>query len=244
MATGQTVLLSSQLDKLYATATKYTTSLSKITCKELIHSEQNSTGFSRPVHWKLDTRGDFTVTKNSTGVAGFKDEHTYKEKDGKPITPVKTMQIPYLLSDAFAPAIISYLAPERRACLHFSISKDRVTFETVHGMGGHGLCADIAPEAKGYIVFDKTTETISHFERTVPLAASLAGGFAPFAAVDYEPYGFKGRLIMLPHHIVATKSTGTLNLSFDGTYDSCDLFESSIKFFGPDGKELPVPKDQ
>ena len=234
--------LSSELDQLYRTARQYTTDLSKITCDETIHSEQNSSGNGftpRPVHWKMDTQGRYTAVKSSGGVGGFKDQHDYNTQDGKPVPAQKKVVHPYLLTDAFAPAALSYLSPARRACLRFSRSPGRVDFATLPGAGGKGDCADIAPEAHGYLLFDASTHTLSHLERTVPLEASRAGGFAPFASVDYEAYGVDGQLYMLPMRIVAKKADKSLEFTFEGRYSGCQLFKSKIKMYTADGKEIP-----
>jgi hypothetical protein len=235
--------LKNELDQLYATAKRYSTSLTKITCAEKIHSEQNTsqTGFvMRPVHWNMDTIGEFTLKKSPTGSGRFQDSRVYFEQDGKPVSKDKKIGHPYLLSDAFSPPVLDYFAPDSRACLTFSWSPGRIDFKTRPGMGGHGICAHIVPDAKGYVIFDSVTHTVSHFERTAPPEAERTGGFTPYGTVDYMPYGFRGELYMLPSRITATKQ-GPITYTFEGTYTRCIIFKASVTMRDSDGNIIPIP---
>jgi hypothetical protein len=233
---------SAELDRLYTSSKQYASSFRKITCQEHIHSEQNSApgGFNpRQVHWKMDTVSDFTVDRVTDGVAGFKDHRTYRLQDGKPVPDGRSVVPPYVLHDAFGPALLSYLSPEHRACLQFTLHATRIDFATQPGRGAQGACVDIPRDAHGFVTYDPQTKTISHIERTVPLEASLAGGFAPFASIDYQADGFDGNLYMIPYKIVASKTQNGLQFSFEGTYKACKLFQPCSTIYDMEGHPLP-----
>ena len=100
----------------------------------------------------METVSEFTVDLSHDGVAGFKDHRVYRLQDGKPLPGGKTIVPPYVLNDAFGPAPLTYLSPEHRECLQFTLHVTRVDFATRPRQGGRGVCADIPPNANGCLI--------------------------------------------------------------------------------------------
>ena len=225
--------LDQTLDRLAFSATDFTHHVKDAVCHEEIDSERQSTPGPGPrvlpahVHavseLQLEIRGEHIA-----------EHRTWISQDGRPINAGQEANLPYKLTQAFAVPPSAYLSAEHRSCLRFSVQQaDRFDFQATP-LAGRGICSDIGPQAAGYILFDPQTDRIRHIERSVPVIAGAAGGFAPFAAVDYGPTEKNGRSYLLPTRIVATRQNRGYALRFDARY-SCRILGSIVTLTTTDG---------
>ncbi len=228
--------LDQTLDRLDLSATDFTRNVKNAVCREEIDSDRQSTPGLGP---RVLPAHAHAVSELQVEIHdGHIDEHRkWISQDNRSLTPGQAANLPYNLSQAFAVPPSAYLSREHRSCLHFSMQQPgRFNFQATP-LAGKGMCADIGPQAAGYILFDPETDLISHIERTVPLAAGAAGGFAPFAAVDYAPTEKNGRSFQLPSRIVAMRQNKGYSLRFDARY-RCQILGSIVTITNQDGSPV------
>jgi hypothetical protein len=228
--------LNGTLERLSRSATDFTRSVKNAVCQEQIDSERESTPGPGP---RVRPARASAVSELQVEIhdGHVEERRTWKSQDGHSLASGQSPDLPYKLEQAFALPVSAYLLPEHRSCLRFSQPQPgRVNFQATP-LAGSGVCADIGPQATGYVLFDPQTDLISHIERTVPAAAGAAGHFAPFASVDYAPTETHGRSYQLPSRIVATRQNHGYSLRLDARY-SCRILGTSVSITNVDGSQV------
>ena len=142
---------------------------------------------------------------------------------------------PLFVSGGFDTAL-SYFLPSAQACYRYSLSPGRIDFATRSGpVSGH-ICTEQG--LKGFALLD-AAGSITHIERTIPLAIAKSLKDVPFAAIDIAPVTLNGHVYPLSRHMIATQpmdnnATGR----FEATYTRCRLFTSTVTI-GP-STEIPI----
>ena len=156
--------LDQTLDRLALSATDFTRQVKDAVCHEVIDSERQSTpGLGPrvlPAH--VQAVSELQVEVHDAHV----EEHRkWISQDGRPLAAGQSANLPYNLSQAFAVPPSAFLSREHRSCLRFSTQQTgRINFQATP-MAGKGACADVGPQATGYILFQPGADLISHIER-------------------------------------------------------------------------------
>ena len=228
--------LNQTLDRLALSATDFTHYVKNAVCREEIDSERQSTPGLGP---RVLPAHVHAVSEMQVEVHdGHVEEHRkWISQDGRLLAVGQEANLPYRLDQAFAVPPSAYLSRAQRSCLRFSAQQSgRLDFQAT-STAGKGTCADVGPQAAGHVLFEPQTDLILHIERSVPATTGAAGGFAPFAAVDYSSTEKNGRSYQLPSRIIATRQNRGYTLPFAAP-SRCEILGTTVTITNSDGSPV------
>jgi hypothetical protein len=202
-------------------AAAYQKSVPNFTCDETIRSELRK---GKKVKFRVDTTGSFRVIRS---IDLPTESRHIVTANGKATIDGETINLPAMMIGGFGNGIPVYFGASRQACFLYSLSAGRIAFEALPDVPKRPECNGVAPEARGFALFD-ATGAITHIERRVPNAVAVSTNFAAFTALDYTPITMNGSLFTLPFHVVSEIPRGNLMATFDARYSACRLYSGTI----------------
>jgi len=209
------------LHRAAESAAAYQQSVPNFTCDETIRSELRK---GRKVKFHVDTTGSFRVIR--TADLPTESRHIVTA-NGKAVQDGDRFPLPIVMIGGFGNGIPLYFGASRQACFLYSISAGRIDFEALPDVPKRAECNGVAPQARGFALFD-ATGAITHIERRVPDAVALSTNFATFTALDYTPVAMNGHVFTLPSHVMSEIPKNNLMATFDAHYSACHLYSGTI----------------
>ena len=210
------------LKHLGTTAQALQRSLPSFTCQETGVSGWRSLS-------KAGDHDDFSATlrakRNSEGT--FSESYELTRLNGRPFSSHE-FTFPYYVSGGFDRAM-RYFLPEQQVCYRYSLSGNRLSFESVPDSMGHPQCSDSG--LHGMAILDAEGDAV-HLERRVSQQSARLLNLAPSAAIDFSPVILDGKTFWLSSHMVSDMLQGNFAMHFDVTYSDCRLFTATVKI-GP-----------
>jgi len=213
--------LTRALQRAAESAAAYQQSVPNFTCDETIRSELRK---GRKTKFRVDTTGSFRVVR--TVDLPTESRHIVTA-NGKTMQDSDSFHLPILMVGGFGNGIPVYFGTSRQACFLYSLSAGRIDFEALPDVPRRAECIGIAPQARGFALFD-ATGAMTHIERRVPEAVAVSTNFATFTALDYAPVAMNGHTFTLPLHVWSEIPKGDLMATFDAHYSSCHLYSGTI----------------
>lgn len=213
--------LSRALHHAAESAAAYQQSVPNFTCDETIRSELRK---GRKVKFRVDTTGTFRVIR--TADLPTESRHIVTA-NGKTTHEGDRIYLPAVMIGGFGNGLPVYFGASRQACFVYSFSPGRIDFEALPDVPKRSDCNGVAPQARGFALFD-ATGAITHIERRVPDAVAVSTNYATFTALDYAPATMNGRAFTLPFHVMSEIPRGNLTATFDAHYSACHLYSGTI----------------
>jgi hypothetical protein len=213
--------LAGALHRAAESAAAYQQSVPNFTCDETIRSELRK---GKKVKFRVDTTGSFRVIRSAD--LPTESRHIVTA-NGKIPKEGERINLPVLMIGGFGNGLPVYFGASRQACFLYSLSAGRIDFEALPDVPKRSDCNGVAPQARGFALFD-ATGAITHIERRVPEAVAASTNFAAFTALDYAPVAMNGRLFTLPFHVLSEIPKGNLMATFDAHYSACRLYSGTI----------------
>jgi len=213
--------LARALRRAAESAAAYQQSVPNFTCDETIRSELRK---GRKVKFRVDTTGSFRVIR--TADLPTESRHIVTA-NGKAVHDGDRFPLPILMIGGFGNGIPLYFGASRQVCFLYSLSAGRIDFEALPDVPRRVECNGVAPEARGFALFD-ATGAITHIERRVPDTIAVATNFATFTALDYGPVAMNGHVFTLPSHVLSEIPKNNLMATFDARYSACHLYSGTI----------------
>ena len=213
--------LASALHRAAESAAAYQQSTPNFTCDERIRSELRK---GKKVKSRVDTTGSFRVIR--TADLPTESRHIVTA-NGKPTEEGDRINLPAMMIGGFGNGLPVYFGASRQACFLYSLSAGRIDFEALPDVPKRPDCNGVAPQARGFALFD-ATGAITHIERRVPDAIAVSTNYASFTALDYAPVTMNGRVFTLPFHVWSEIPRGNMVGTFDAHYSACRLYTGTI----------------
>jgi hypothetical protein len=220
-AQSNDVTLARALHRAAENAAAYQQSVPNFTCDETIRSELRK---GKKVKFRVDTTGSFRVVR-TTDLPN--ESRHIATVNGKAMQDGNKVILPAMMMGGFGNGIPVYFGASRQACFLYSLSGHRIDFDALPDVPKRPDCNGVAPQARGFALFD-ASGAIIHIERRVPDAVAVATNFASFTALDYAPVPMNGRLFTLTSHVMSEIPRGNLMATFDAHYSACRLYSGTI----------------
>jgi len=217
------------LKHLSKTAEALQHSLPTFTCQETGISEWHSAN-------RLGDHDDFSATLRAkrSPDGTLSESYELTRLNGRPFSS-REFTFPYYVSGGFDRAM-RYFLPEQQVCYRYSLSGNRLSFESLPDTSEHPQCHDA--ELQGMALLDANGD-ILHLERTVSQQAARRLNLAPFASIDFAPVVLDERIFRLSSHMISDLAEGHFKMHFDVTYSDCRLFTATVKI-GPATEVSPA----
>jgi len=221
---SQTTVLQAERAKLADDAELLHTDLPALACKETAVSQAIKKNKRNPQKDKITAQVRFVAD-----VRAERDEYgrlheslKLTEVNGKPSSGGR-FNPPIMVEGGFDQSLDLFL-PERQSCFIFTLSNDRIDFDSPSGAFDRIACGEMgAPH--GFALFDETGN-VTHLERQVPTEYALQAHLADFIAIDFVSTELGGKLYPLPAKMVAEVPKEGEVLHFEATYAGCHLFKA------------------
>lgn len=131
---------------------------------------------------------------------------------------------------------LSYFLPSLQTCYTYSLTPGRIDFVGRTDDARPPFCVQTG--VKGFALLD-AVGNVTHIERQLPLAVSIATHIVYYAAVDLVPTELNGQTYQLSHHMVAERPVGDAIYHFESTYSNYRLFTATVTI----GPATAIPPD-
>ncbi|MGA2250657.1 hypothetical protein [Terracidiphilus sp.] len=227
------------VDRLYAYADQYRTTLPSLSCNERIVSQEVS--FNGKVKRQVRLEGTIRELRKTPPdpFDPFSEQHRIAKVNGKLVRApggtldAEDLNLPFFIQGIFA-NLIGFHREELKDCFVYRASPvndgraDEVQVEADRKAEPPAeACRAILAGTHYMVIADAETGRIVHSERTIPPDVSEQNGEAYFASIDYAPVQFGDRIFWLPAKSSAHDATESGEM--ESVYSNCHRYASEVR---------------
>jgi hypothetical protein len=245
-APAQTAAPSELIDQLVANAAQYRASLPSLTADEAIDSKASFMGMF-PDH--AHATGTFRVLRTEPG-APLQESRQITILNGKPVEPGRPAKLPATLFDGFGRFQEMFFTAQHRNCFDFILLPEsgpagtlKIAISVPAELPAQSDCRDWVIGLTGLALVDPAARQLVHVERTIPEAAALKNGLAPFASVDLASTKVGDQTFWLPATVTGRVANGKIHGEFIAHYSNYHRYTASITLLPGATEVEPTPDD-